>query len=108
MPIDINVMCISITPKLPVCMILNKTMLVDDDKVKLLKFPKINVLEHEIEKVNEFIRQRKVFFLRNLNKEKFQIFYTDHTGLKKVEASVWTLSEKTIIFRDTRDRKSVV
>jgi len=84
-------------------MFLNKAMFVDDNKVKLFEFPKINVLEHEIEKVNEFIRQRKVFFLRNVNKEKFQIFYTDHTGLKKVEASVWTLSEKSIIFRDTRE-----
>ena len=74
----------------------------NDKKMKLLKFPVINVLEHEIEKVNEFIRQRKVFFLRNLNKEKFQIFYTDHTGLRKVEASVWTLSEKAIILRNTK------
>ncbi len=84
-------------------MFLNKEMFVDDNKVKLLEFPIINVLEHEIEKVNEFIRQRKVFFLRNLNKEKFQIFYTDHTGLKKVEASVWTLSEKSIILIGTKE-----
>jgi hypothetical protein len=83
-------------------MFLNKNPLVDDKKLKLLEFPVINVLEHEIEKVNEFIRQRKVFFLRNLNKEKFQIFYTDHSGLRKVEASVWTLSEKAIILRNTK------
>ena len=70
-------------------------------KSKLLEFPKINVLEHKIEQVNEFIRQRKVFFLRNLNKDKFEIFFTDHTGLKRIEASVWTVSEKAIILKNT-------
>ncbi|WBX72082.1 hypothetical protein [Tenacibaculum retecalamus] len=82
-------------------MFLEKTTLVDNKQSKILEFPKINVLEHKIEQVNEFIRQRKVFFLRNLNKEKFEIFFTDHTGLKRVEASIWTVSEKAIILKNT-------
>ena len=75
--------------------------LVDKSQDKFLEFPEINVLEHKIDQVNEFIRLRKVFFLRNLNKETFQIFFTDHTGLKKVEASIWTISEKAIILKNT-------
>ena len=74
---------------------------IGEKKSKLLEFPKINVLEHKIEQVNEFIRQRKVFFLRNLNKDKFEIFFTDNTGLKRVETSVWTVSEKAIILKNT-------
>ncbi|MCT4697599.1 hypothetical protein [Tenacibaculum haliotis] len=82
-------------------MFLEKSTNLDEKQSKLLEFPKINVLEHKIEQVNEFIRQRKVFFLRNLNKEKFEIFFTDHTGLKRVEASIWTVSEKAIILKNT-------
>ncbi|CAM1353109.1 hypothetical protein [Tenacibaculum insulae] len=84
-------------------MFFNKTTSADKETGKLLEFPKINVLEQKIEQVNEFIRLRKVFFLRNLNRDKFDIFFTDHTGLKKVEASVWTLSEKSIILKNTKE-----
>ncbi len=82
-------------------MFLEKTALAD--KNKILEFPKINILEHQIEQVNEFIRQRKVFFSRNLNKEKIEIFFTDHTGLKKIETSIWTVCEKSIILKNTQE-----
>ena len=82
-------------------MFLEKTALVDKKINRILEFPKINILEHQIEQVNEFIRQRKVFFSRNLNREKIEVFFTDDTGLKKVETSIWTVCEKAIILKNT-------
>lgn len=82
-------------------MFLEETALADNKKNRILEFPKINILEHQIEQVNEFIRQRKVFFSRNLNREKIEVFFNDDTGLKKVKTSIWTVSEKAIILKNT-------
>lgn len=81
-------------------MFFKKTKVVKEDQEKLLRFPQINVLEHRIDQVNDALNLKRAFFIENLNKTRLKIFFTDHSGLQKVETSVWTISEKAIILRN--------
>lgn len=81
-------------------MFFKKTKVVKEDQEKLLRFPQINVLEHRIDQVNDALNLKKAFFMENLNRTKLKIFFTDHSGLHKVETSVWTISEKAIILKN--------
>ncbi|WP_299109390.1 hypothetical protein [uncultured Tenacibaculum sp.] len=81
-------------------MFFKKTKVVKEDQEKLLRFPKIDVLEHRIDQVNDALNLKRAFFKENLNRTKLKIFFTDHSGLQKVETSVWTISEKAIILKN--------
>lgn len=81
-------------------MFFKKTKVVKEDQEKLLRFPQIDVLEHRIDQVNDALNLKRAFFKENLNRTKLKIFFTDHSGLQKVETSVWTISEKAIILKN--------
>lgn len=71
-----------------------------ESQEKLLRFPKIDVLEHRIDQVNDALNLKRAFFTENLNRTRLKIFFNDHSGLQKVETSVWTISKKAIILKN--------
>ncbi|WP_348705891.1 hypothetical protein [Tenacibaculum sp. 190524A02b] len=65
-----------------------------------MRFPKIDVLEHRIDQVNDALNLKRAFFAENLNRTRLKIFFNDHSGLQKVETSVWTISKKAITLKN--------
>ncbi|MGB1042243.1 MAG: hypothetical protein ACPGU6_02530 [Tenacibaculum sp.] len=83
-------------------MILEKNEIKENSQGKLLEFPKVNVLEQRIDQVNEVLKVKRTYFLEKSDKETLMIYFTDHTGLRKVETAVWTVAENAIILKNTR------
>lgn len=72
-----------------------------EQDVHVLQFPKENILDEPIEQVNRSLEVKREFFLCNLEREKVKIYFTDHTGLKQVEASYWTITKNAVIITKT-------
>ncbi len=64
-----------------------------------LRFPKqeiLNLPEHISMRANKLKRATK---LGNLEKHKVQIDFQDNTGLKRVETTIWSITEKFVILK---------
>lgn len=81
-------------------MFFKKTKTEKEAQERLLRFPQIDVLEHGIDQVNDALNLKKAFFQENLNRTRLKIFFTDFGVLQKIETSVWTISEKSIILKN--------
>lgn len=66
---------------------------------KVLTFPKENILEQGIKQVNRSLELKRDFFLDNSGRDTVKIFFTDHTGLREIETTCWTLTNKAIVLR---------
>lgn len=69
--------------------------------VHVLQFPKENIFEQPIAQVNRSLEVKRDFFLDNLERENVKIYFLDHTGLKQVETSYYTLTEKAVILKQS-------
>lgn len=81
-------------------MVLTNTQ-VAEKQTKVLKFPKVDILEEGIEQVNRSLELKREFFVDNSKKEEVKIFFTDSTGLKEVDATYWTLTDKAIVLKQS-------
>lgn len=79
-------------------MVLTNTQ-VAEKQAKILKFPEVNILEEGIDQVNRSLELKREFFIGNSEKEGIKIFFIDSTGLKEVDATYWTLTDKAIILK---------
>ncbi|WP_417800853.1 hypothetical protein [Tenacibaculum sp.] len=69
------------------------------EQIKFLKFPKEEVLNKKKAMVNRFLDLQRVLSLGNLEREKVQIFFMDTDGLKKVETTVWGITDTSVILK---------
>lgn len=89
-----------VIPKSPIHMFSNtNAQVVEKEQIKFLSFPKEDVLSKKDEQINRFLELKRALSLGNLEREKVQIFFVDDYGLKKVETTVWGITDKAVILK---------
>jgi len=72
------------------------------EQIKFLKFPKEEVLcKNQQAKVNRCVDLQRALSLGNLEREKVKIFFMDVDGLKKVETTVWGITDTSVILKES-------
>lgn len=69
------------------------------EQIKFLKFPKEDVLSKKSEKLNRFVDLNRALYLGNIEQEKVRIVFFDDTGLKRVETTIWAVTDKSVILK---------
>ena len=69
------------------------------EEISSLKFPKNDVLTSPIQQLDRNNRIIRAMKLGNNGKVKVEIIFEDEQGLKKVETTVWGVTEKNIILK---------
>jgi tRNA A37 threonylcarbamoyladenosine synthetase subunit TsaC/SUA5/YrdC len=77
----------------------NTATIVQKEEIPNISFPIGDVLTSEIKKAERVSRIRKAKKLGNSFKGKVKIIFEDTTGTKKVETTVWGVTEKNIILK---------
>jgi hypothetical protein len=72
---------------------------IEKEFISNLDFPKSDVLENpamQARRANKLIQAAK---LGNLEKHKVQIDFQDSTGMKRVETTIWSITESYVILK---------
>jgi len=69
------------------------------EEIKFLKFPKEDVLDKKSEKINRFVELHRALYLGNLEREKVRIVFSDNESLKRVETTIWAVTDKSVILK---------
>ena len=72
---------------------------VEKEQIQFLKFPKEDVLKKEKEKEHLFLELRRALYLGNLEREKVMITFKDDSGTKRVETTIWGVTDKAVILK---------
>ena len=72
---------------------------VKKEQIQFLKFPKDDVLRKENEKNNRFLDLKRAMYLGNLEREKVKITFKDDSGIKRVETTIWAVTDKSVILK---------
>jgi len=73
--------------------------IIQKDQIEKLKFPKEDVLTSKDEKINRFVDLHKALYLGNVGKEKVSITFYDDSGLKRVDTTIWGVTDKAVILK---------
>ena len=76
-----------------------KFQIVEKEQIQFLKFPKEDVLFEEKAKKNRFLELRRAMYLGNLEREKVKITFKDDCGTKRVETTIWAVTDKSVILK---------
>lgn len=71
------------------------------ENISQLTFPKEDVLVDEIAKIERKKRVERAMRLGNTRKSKVRIIFEDVEGKKTVETTIWGVTEKNIILKQT-------
>ncbi len=82
--------------------LLNRTPeLIQKEQVSALAFPKEEVITDMVLRDDLRRRMKKALKLGNNLKRKVKIIFEDEQGLKKVETTIWGVTEKNILLKQT-------
>jgi len=73
--------------------------LIQKEQIKFLKFPKEEVLEKRKDQIDRYLELQRALTLGNLERQKVRIVFVDDSGLKKVETTVWGITDKSVILK---------
>lgn len=76
-----------------------KVQVIDKDQIQFLTFPKTEVLDKKNDQINRFLDLKRGLILGNLEHEKVKILFEDDSGLKRVETTIWALTDKSVILK---------
>jgi len=74
---------------------------VEKEEIVDFNFPKEDVLDSEPKRKERDSRIKKAMMLGNSYKGKVKIIFEDIEGLKKVETTIWGVTEKNILLKTT-------
>jgi len=74
---------------------------IEKEDIKFLNFPKQEVLPNKIDKRNRCLSLRRAMRLGNLEHEKVSITFVDDQGSKKVETTVWGITDRSVILKQS-------
>lgn len=74
---------------------------VEKEQIKFFKFPKKDVLDVKGDKLNRSIDLRRALYLGNLERQKVKIIFADDNGFKKVETTIWGVTDKSVILKQS-------
>lgn len=72
---------------------------VDKEQIQFLKFPNEDVLLKDNEKKNRFLDLQRALYLGNLEREKVRITFKDDAGIKRVETTIWAVTDRSVILK---------
>lgn len=73
--------------------------LVEKEKIEMMRFPSIEVLESTDLKQERLSNLNRALTLGNLEHNKIKILFEDEIGKKIVETTVWGVTDKRIILK---------
>lgn len=74
---------------------------IEKEQIKFLKFPKQDVLEKRKDQINRILDLQRALSLGNLEQQKVRITFIDTLGLKKVETTIWGITDKEVILKSS-------
>ncbi len=72
---------------------------VEKEQIKFLTFPKEDVLNKRKDQIDRIIELRRAMSLGNLERQKVKIIFVDSSGFKKVETTIWGITDKEVILK---------
>ena len=73
--------------------------IVEKEQIKFLNFPKEDVLSKKNDQLNRSLELKRALALGNLEHEKVKIYFADDKGFKKVETTIWGITDKAVILK---------
>ncbi len=77
----------------------NSIQNVDKEQIKYLKFPKKEVLAKRNDQINRNLDLKRALSLGNLERQKVKIVFVDQEGYKRVETTVWGVTDASVILK---------
>lgn len=74
---------------------------IEKEQIKFLKFPKKDVLQKRKDQIDRFLELQRALSLGNLERQKVRIVFVDDTGFKKVETTIWGITDKEVILKQS-------
>lgn len=81
---------------------IDKIPLIEKESVGRLHFPVNDVLKEKESVAQRMIALHHATSLGNLDHHKVQILFEDTEGLKRVNTTIWAITEKRIILKNNR------
>ena len=72
---------------------------IDKEMVSGLKFPREEVLSNEKEVKERYAELERALTLGNLEHNKISLVFEDNEGLKQVNTTIWSLTDKLVILK---------
>lgn len=74
--------------------------LIEKETIVTLRFPQTDVLNDNMSISQRVRALHHATSLGNLDKHKVHIIFEDHTGLKRVNTTIWAITEKRIVLKN--------
>ncbi len=71
------------------------------EQIQFLHFPHQEVLDNKREKRNRYQKLKRAMSLGNLEHVKVKIVFADDEGTKEVETTVWGITERSVILKQS-------
>ena len=75
--------------------------MIEKEQIQFLNFPQKEVLHNKQDKSDRCIDLKRAMSLGNLEQEKVNIVFADDQGAKKVETTVWGVTSKSVILKQS-------
>ncbi|WP_108805541.1 hypothetical protein [Aquimarina sp. Aq107] len=72
---------------------------IEKEQIKFLTFPKEDVLNKRKDQIDRILELQRALSLGNLERQKVRIVFVDNKGLKKVETTIWGITDKEVILK---------
>ncbi|WP_255452600.1 hypothetical protein [Aquimarina sp. RZ0] len=79
----------------------DQIQVIEKEQIKFLHFPHQEVLMNKKEKHTRCLDLKRAMSLGNLEHAKVKIIFADDKGPKKVETTVWGITEKSVILKQS-------
>lgn len=80
---------------------INQIKHIEKEQIPFLHFPHQEVLNNKREKRDRYRKLRRALTLGNLEHLKVKIVFADDEGAKEVETTVWGITEKSVILKQS-------
>lgn len=74
---------------------------IQKEQIEFLNFPHQEVLHDKQDKNDRCLDLKRAMSLGNLEREKVHIVFADDQGAKKVETTVWGVTSKSVILKQS-------
>ncbi|WP_346883468.1 hypothetical protein [uncultured Algibacter sp.] len=75
--------------------------IIEKENIKFLNFPKDDVFNKHEDKIDRIINLNRGLSLGNLEQQKVKILFVDDQGLKRVETTIWGITDKSVILKQS-------
>ncbi|WP_109301558.1 hypothetical protein [Aquimarina sp. AU474] len=80
---------------------IDKIQHIKKEQIQFLHFPHQEVLNNKKKKKDRYRKLRRALSLGNLEHVKVKILFADDEGAKEVETTVWGITEKSVILKQS-------